>query len=129
MKVLIWVGCYFINSTLIGLIGGIAPNSGVLISLKVLLAFASYGFSAWLAVKLCRKWDWHQVEKKAAEAGMTVEEYGTHGLSDKFLAKLEELASTVSYEQVKSELKLCVKSGKITKEQCTFLLKKYCNKR
>jgi hypothetical protein len=78
-----------------------------------------------LALVLCKKWDWHQAEKKAAEAGMTVSEYGRHGLSKEFLDDLEKKCKTWSYDLVKSELKSYVKEGKITKEQCLILLKEY----
>ena len=80
---------------------------------------------ACLALFLCKKWNWHQAEKKAAEAGMTVSEYGRHGLSQEFLADLEKKCKTWSYELVKSELKSYVRQGKITKEQCLILLKEY----
>lgn len=56
---------------------------------------------------------------------MTVSEYAKHGLSEEFLAKLEEMCNTLPYEQVKSQLKDCVKKGKITKEQYIILLKEY----
>lgn len=120
MKVLIWIGCCSLPTLLtwtfddFGIkLGGTILNVGAI----------------WLAFYLCKKWDWHQAEKKAAEAGMTVSEYGIHGLSEKFLAKLEELCNTVPYEQVKSQLKACVKSGKITKEQYIILLKEYSTKK
>ena len=120
MKVLIWIGCclipYIVNVLFLGMgirLGGIP--TGLL-----------YGGTVYLAFKLCKKWDWHRVEKKATEAGMSVTEYGKHGLSEAFLAKLEELCNTVPYEQVKSQLKACVKSRKITKEQYIILLKEYC---
>ena len=119
MKVLIWIGCcacpYIVNSAFLGI--GIRLG-GLPIGLL-------YGGAVWLAIHLCKKWDWHRAEKKASEAGMTVSEYARHGLSEKFLAKLDELCNTVPYEQVKSQLKVCVKSGKITKEQYIILLKEY----
>lgn len=119
MKVLIWIGCCGAASIIgmclsdIGIVGG-------------LISALLYGGAVWLAIHLCKKWDWHQAEKKATEAGMSVYEYGKLGLSEEFLAKLEELCNTVPYEQVKSQLKACVKKGKITKEQYTILLNEYC---
>jgi hypothetical protein len=65
------------------------------------------------------------VLKKASEANMTISEYGKQGLSEEFLAKLEEMCHTIPYEQVKSQLKACVKKGKITKEQYIILLNEY----
>ena len=133
MKVLIWIGCMILNyiiqnisaavlacipvsntgdAALIGLLGG-------------LLLAASIGICIWLAITLCKKWDWYTVLKKAAEAEMTVSEYGKQGLSEEFLAKLEEMCHTIPYEQVKSQLKACVKKGKITKEQYIILLNEY----
>lgn len=120
MKVLIWIVCCALPTLItwtfddFGIkVGGLLLDVGAI----------------WLALKLCKKWDWHRAEKKAAEAGMTVSEYGRHGLSEKFLAKLEEMCNTLPYEQVKPQLKACVKSGKITKEQYTILLKGYCSKK
>ena len=137
MKVLIWIGClvlnYIIQSISTAIVSCIpASNStdAVIIGLlSGLLSAVSIGFCIWLASMLCKKWDWHQVEKKASEAGMTVSEYGKHGLSEKFLAKLEEMSNTLPYEQVKPQLKACVKSGKITKEQYIILLEEYCKKK
>ena len=123
MKVVIWIGCctvpYIMNSLFLGMgirLGGLPV--GLL-----------QGGAIWLAIHLCKKWDWNQAEKKASEAGMTVSEYGKHGLSEKFLEKLEEISNTLPYEQVKSQLKACVKSGKITKEQYTILLNEYCKEK
>ena len=93
--------------------------------LSGLLSAASIGLCIWLAIKLCNTLDWYRVMKKATEAGMTVSEYGRHGLSDEFLAKLEELFNTVPYEQAKPQLKACVKKGKITQEQYIILLNEY----
>jgi hypothetical protein len=118
MKVLIWIGCCgaasIINMCLsdIGIIGG-------------LISALLYGGAVWLAITLCKKWDWYTVLKKAAEAEMTVSEYGRKGLSEEFLAKLQEMCNTIPYEQVKDQLKACVKKGKITKEQYIILLKEY----
>ena len=123
MKVLIWIGC-FLGLAIIRMI---AQNCGIILGgLPTALLFGTAWF---IGKKLCDKWAMHQVEKKATEAGMTVSEYAKHGLSEEFLAKLEELCQTVPYEQVKSQLKACVKKGKITKEQYIILLEKYCNKK
>ena len=94
--------------------------------LNGILVAASVGFSWWLATKLCKKLDWYRAMKKAAEAGMSVTEYGKQGLSEEFLEKLDKLCKTAPYEQVKSQLKACVKKGKITKEQYIILLDEYC---
>lgn len=133
MKVLIWIGCmilnYIIQIVSSAIVSGIpATDDGAALlvgGVNGLLSAASIGLCIWLAITLCKKWDWYKVLKKAAEANMTVSEYGRHGLSEEFLAKLEELCNTVPYEQVKDQLKACVRSGKITKEQCTILLKEY----
>lgn len=136
MKILIWLGClilnYIISNIALAIVRCIpvSDSSGVVLVglLNGLLSVASIGFCIWLASRLCKKLDWHRATKKALEAGMTVSEYGRHGLSEKFLAKLEELSSTVPYEQVKSQLKACVKKGTITKEQYTILMHEYCDK-
>jgi hypothetical protein len=119
MKILIWIGCcaipFIVNSIFLGIgvrLGGIPV---------ALLE----GGAVWLAFRLCKKWDWHQAEKKAAESGMSILEYGRHGLSEKFLEKLDTLCKTAPIEQVKPQLKDCVKKGKITKEQYTILLEVY----
>ena len=133
MKVLIWIGCMVLNyiiQSIANIVISCIPatdNSAILIIglLNGLLLSASIGFCIWLAITLCKKWDWYNVLKKAAEANMTVSEYGRQGLSDEFLAKLEELCNTVPYERVKDQLKVCVKKGKITKEQYIILLKEY----
>ena len=133
MTALIWIGCMVLNFIIQGIVKGIVsciPSSDataiiVIPLLNGLLSAASIGFCIWLAIKLCKKFDWHRVMKKALEAGMTVSEYGRHGLSEAFLAKLEELCNTVPYEQVKAQLKACVKKGKLTKEQYIILLKEY----
>jgi hypothetical protein len=119
MKVLIWIGCCTIPNIVNALFLQIGVRLG---GLPVCLLQAG---AVWLAFYLCKKWDWHRAEKKAAEAGMTVSEYGRQGLSEEFLAKLEELCHTVPFEQVKSQLKACVRKGKITKEQYIILLKEY----
>ena len=136
MKVLIWIGSLTLNYIISNIASAIvrcipvSDSSGAVLVglLNGLLSAASIGFCIWLALKLCKKWDWHRAEKKASKAGMTVYEYGKHGLSEKFLAKLEEISNTLPFEQVKPQLKACVKSGKITKEQYTILLNEYCNK-
>ena len=133
MKVLIWIGCMVLNyiiQSIFSAISACIPVSSTTEALLVglvngLLWAASIGLFMWLAIKLCRMWDWYNVMKKASEAEMTVSEYGKKGLSDEFLAKLEELCNTVPYEQVKAQLKACVKKGKITKEQYIILLKEY----
>lgn len=133
MKVLIWIGCLILNYIMQSIFSAILaciPVSNTTDALLVglfggLLSAASIGLCIWLAIKLCRMWDWYNVLKKASEAEMTVSEYGKKGLSDEFLTKLEELCNTVPYEQVKAQLKACVKKGKITKEQYIILIKEY----
>ena len=123
MKALIWIGCCAVASIV----------NFVLLAAGVRLGGIPYALldvgAIWLAIKLCKKLDWHRIEKKAEAAGMTVSEYGKQGLSEKFLAKLEELCNTVSYEKVKEQLKSGVRRGKITKEQCIILLEIYCKKK
>lgn len=118
MKVLIWIGCCGAASIISMLLSDIGIVGG-------LVGAILHGGAVWLAINLCKKRDWQQAEKKATEAGMTVSEYGKHGLSEEFLAKLEEMCHTLPYEQVKDQLKACVKKGKITKEQYIILLKEY----
>lgn len=138
MKVLIWIGCMILNyiiSVIANTIVSCIPVSGtdenaLIIGLFAgILSAASIGLCIWLAITLCKKWDWYNVLKKAAEADMTVSEYAKHGLSEKFLTKLEEMCNKLPYEQVKPQLKACVRAGKITKEQCIALLKEYCEKK
>ena len=119
MKVLIWTGIMLIPS----IIAILVKDSGII--LGGIPTAILYGTAFWFANKLCKKWDWHRVAKKASKAGMTVSEYGKHGLSEEFLTKLEKLCNTVPYEKVKSQLKACVRSGKITKEQYIVLLEEY----
>lgn len=134
MKVLIWIGCLTLNyivSTIASAIVRCIPvsnSSGVVLAglLNGLVSAASVGICIWLAIKLCKKVDWNRVTKKASEAGMTVSEYGRHGLSEAFLSKFEEMCNTLPYEQVKPQLKACVKKKKITKEQYIILLEEYC---
>jgi hypothetical protein len=123
MKALIWIGCCAGASIINIILADVGVRLG---AIPYTLLYAG---AIWLATKLCKKLDWHRIEKKAAEAGMTVSEYGKQGLSEKFLSKLEELCNTVPYEQVKPQLKACVRSGKITKEQCIILLEEYCKKK
>jgi hypothetical protein len=123
MKVLIWIGCCGTAS----FVSMLLADFGIILG-GIPMALL-YGGAVWLAIKLCEKWDWHKVTKKANEANITVSEYGRHGLPQAFLDKLEELCHTVPYEQVKAQLKACVRSGKITKEQCIILLKEYSTKR
>lgn len=138
MKVLIWIGCLVLNyimqsikSAIILVCFPITDDTSYVLAegLSWLLWAVIVGFCVWLAIKLCKKLDWYSAMKKAAEEGMTVSEYGKHGLSEQFLAKLEEMCHTIPYEQIKSQLKACVRSGKITKEQYTILLEEYCNKK
>lgn len=137
MKIIIWIGCmilnYIVQSITKGILSSI-PSSGDESALLIglfggILSAASIGLCIWLAITLCKKWDWYNVLKKAAEAEMTVSEYAMHGLSEKFLTKFEEMCNTLPYEQVKPQLKACVRAGKITKEQYIALLKEYCEKR
>lgn len=135
MKVLIWIGCMILNYVLqtiaravVSCIPVTDDSSAVLIGLlNGVLAAASIGLCIWLAIKLCKKLDWYQVMKKASEAGMTVSEYGKHGLSQEFLDELDKISHTLPYEQVKPKFKSFVRSGKMTKEQCIILLEEYCN--
>lgn len=119
MKVLIWIVCCAIPFII----------KWTLEDFEMTLTPMAFGLlqagGAILALALCKKWDWYKAKKKAAEAGMTVSEYGRHGLSEEFLADLEKKCKSWSYELVKSELKSYVKKGKITKEQCIILLKEY----
>lgn len=123
MKVLIWIGCCASPTLIAWTLAdfGIVLNGIPFVLLEVA--------SIWLAIKLCKKWDWHRATKKAMEAGMTVSEYGRKGLSEEFLAKLEEMCNTLPFEQVKPQLKACVKKGKITKEQYIILLEEYCKEK
>lgn len=123
MKVLIWIVCCALPTIITWIFADFGIGLG-----GILFALLEVG-AIWLALRLCKKWDWKQAENKAAELGMTVSEYGRHGLSEAFLAKLEELSNTVPYEQVKSQLKSCVRKGKISKEQYTILLAEYCDKK
>ena len=133
MKALIWIGCMVLNyiiQSIARIVVYCIPatdDSSILVIglLSGLLSAASIGFCIWLAITLCKKWDWYNVLKKAAEANMTVSEYGRKGLSEEFLAKLEELSNTIFYDDLKDALKKCVKKGKITKEQYIILLKEY----
>jgi hypothetical protein len=133
MKALIWVGCltlnYIIQSIAVAIVSCIPTSDNaslVLVGLlNGLLSASSIGLCIWLAIRLCHALDWYRVMKKASEKGMTVYEYGKQGLSEGFLAKIEELFNTVPYEQAKPQLKACVKKGKITKEQYIVLLKEY----
>ena len=133
MKVLIWIGCMVLNYIMQNICNAImscipiTDSSSVILvaTLGGILSAASIGFCIWLAIKLCNMYDWQLVTKKAAEAGMTVTEYGKQGLSEKFLEKVENLFNTVPIEQAKSQLKACIKTGKITKEQYIILLKEY----
>ena len=134
MKTLIWVGCMILNyiiqnvaSAIVILSIPVSDDRGALLigTLNGLLSAASIGFCIWLAMRLCKKWDWYKVLKKAAEANMTVSEYGRFGLTEEFLTKLDELCNTAPQEQVKEQLKACVRSGKITKEQSIILLDEY----
>ena len=137
MKVLIWLGCLILNFVLQSVARALVlcfPASDNISTLLIgllngLLSAASIGFCIWLAIKLCKKVDWQRVEKKALDAGMSVSDYGKHGLSEKFLSKLEILCETLPYEQVKPQLKACVRSGKITKDQYIILLEEYCKKK
>lgn len=133
MKVLIWIGCLILNyivqsisSAIVSCIP-VSNDTDVLLraTLNGLLSAASIGFFIWLAIRLCKKLDWYRVMKKANEAGMTVSEYGRQGLSEEFLAKVEELFNTVPYEVAKTKLGACVSSGKISKEQYIILLNEY----
>lgn len=133
MKVLIWIGCMTLNYIIQGIIKVIAScltfsdTTAIIVIplLSGLLSAASIGFCIWFAIRLCKALDWYRVMKKASEAGMTISEYGKHGLSDEFLAKIEKVFNTVPYEQAKPQLKACVKKGKITKEQYIILLNEY----
>ena len=133
MKALIWIGCFTLHYIISNIAKALSflipiPNDQALIFIPLLtgiLVAASFGFSWWIAITLCKKWDWYTVLKKASEAGMTVSEYGRHGLSEEFLTKLETMCNTISYEQVKAQLKACIKKGKITKEQYIILLREY----
>jgi hypothetical protein len=119
MKALIWIGCCGTAS----IINMCLYDVGIVIG--GLIGALLYGGAVWLAITLCNKWDWYTVLKKASEAGMTVTEYGRQGLSEEFLTKLEKMCNTIPYEQVKAQLKACIKKGKITKEQYIILLREY----
>lgn len=137
MKVLIWIGCAILNfiiqiiSKAIASCIPLTDDGAILIygTLNGILSAASIAFCIWLAIKLCNTLDWHRAIKKASEAGMSVSEYGRHGLSEEFLKDVEKLFNTYPIEQVKPELKDCVKKGKITKEQYIILLKEYTTKK
>ena len=133
MKVLIWIGCMILNyiiqsiaSALLKFIP-VEDNSGALLigTLNGILAAASIGFCIWLALKLCKKLDWHRATKKAAEEGRSVSEYGRHGLSEEFLTKLEAYCKATPIERVKDQFKVYIKEGKMTKEQSIILLEEF----
>lgn len=134
MKVLIWIG-YLIAGTIISRITDsiislipVTGNTDVLLSSLIngTITALIQGGAIWLAIKHCKRLDWYRAMKKANEAGMTLSEYGRLGLSEAFLAKLEEMCNTLPFEQVKPQLKACMKKGKITKEQYIILLEEYC---
>lgn len=122
MKVFIWIAFAILHSIICAIIkdtgfilGGLP--SAILVGVVFL----------WPATTLCKKWDWYQAMKKANEAGMTMLEYGKHGLPEKVLLKLESYRDK-PVDELKSQLKACVKAKKITKEQYTILLKEYSKK-
>lgn len=119
MKVLIWIGCFFS----VAVIQMIVSDFGIILGgIPTALLFGAAWF---VAKKLCDKWDMHNIEKKAAEANMTVSEYAKQGLSEDFLAKVEHVFNTLPYERAKDKLKECVKKKKITKDQYIILLREY----
>lgn len=134
MKALIWIGCCTLHAVVQNVISTVvshipSSNDGSALTIGLisgLLSATSACICIWLAIILCKKSDWNRVYINAAKAGMSVSEYGKHGLSQAFLSKLEELCNTVPYEQVKAELKACVRKGKITKDQYIILLNEYC---
>ena len=127
MKVIIWIACAILQSITYATIQGICSGAGIILGGLVsgLLAIATIGIELlWLAPKLCKKWDWSQAKKKADAAGMTLLEYGKHNLPEAVLNKLESYRGK-PVEELKYQLKACVKAGKITKEQYTILLDEY----
>lgn len=137
MKVLIWIGCFILNYIISPILRAIvlciptSDDGGAILvgTLSGLVSAASLGLCIWLAIRLCKKLDLYRAMKKAAEAGMTVSEYGRHGLSEEFLEQLASLSKKRPIEEVELQLKACVKKGMITKEQYTILLNEYCNKK
>ena len=119
MKVLIWIGCCAAPT----LISWVLEDFGInLYGIPLVLLQAG---AVWLAIKLCKDYDWNQAIKVAAAMNMTPSEYARHNLSEEFLDKLGHISKTAPVEQLKAQLKACVNSGKITKEQYTILLKEY----
>lgn len=133
MKVLIWIGCMILNyimqiisKSIVALIPVTDDSSIIMIGmLSGILGAASACFCIWLAIKLCQTLDWHRVTKKANSAGMSVLEYGKHGLSEEFLQMVEKWFKTLPLEQIKPKLRTFVKEGKITKDQYIILIKEY----
>lgn len=137
MKVLIWIGCltlnYIISNTASAIVQCIPASSteGIILIglLNGVLSAASIGFCIWLAFKLCKKWDWYRIMTNASKAGMSVSEYARHGLTEKFLEKLDSLCNSVHIAQVKPLLKELLKQKKITKDQYKIFLDEYYNKK
>lgn len=120
MKVLIWIVCCALPT----LITWTFDDFGIKVGGLLLEVGA-----IWLAVKLCKKWDWHRVTKKASKAGMSVSEYARHGLTEKFVEKLDSLCKSVHVLRVKPLLKELRKQKKITKDQYIIFLDEYYDKK
>lgn len=138
MKVLIWIGCLILNFIIqvvknVIIIALIPITDDVSRILAELLSYTLWAaivcFCVWLAIKLCKKWDWYEIMKKATEAGMSVSEYGRQGLSEKFLVKLDSLFKSVHVLRVKPLLKELRKQKKITRDQYIIFLNEYYDKK
>lgn len=137
MKVLIWIGCLVLNfviqsisTAIISCITASNATDAILIGLlSGLLSAGSIGFCIWLALKLCKKLDWYRIMMNASKARLSVSEYARHGLTEKFLEKLDALCNSVHELQVKPLLKELLKQKRITKDQYIIFLDEYYNKK
>lgn len=128
MKVLIWIGSFIICLLATVIFDALLKPLGLRLGygLRYLLSVSA---TAFLARRLCNKWEWHKKKSMAENKGLTPDEYDGY-IKSEIPTSCYEIAELYRGcpTELNAYLKDCVKSGKITKEQSLYLYQEFSNK-
>lgn len=119
MKALIWISSFIVFSILNILLG---YATGIKVGSVLFYIIWFYSCKA-----MCKAWDKHKIEKKAAKAGVSSFESIKAEIPAFVMSHCEDIRG--NYDLLKSDLKDYAKSGNITRAQADILLDEYMHSR
>ena len=117
MKGLIW----FVSLLAVAVITTVLKKAGI--SLGFIPTFLLYGAGFFVAGVLCKKWEFHSVEKAASKAGMTPFAYVKAQIPATIVNHLETEKQHPA--ELEAYLKNCVKEGFVKRVYADILISGY----